>query len=231
MNVPMAGARPRPRPRLRLGCRSFASALHANGDVQGVKQAMKIQQVGPEVLPFYATVSIAFEVDSQLCMQPVEDGLGGILLHEEPVVPPYKKDYDLYEEEGPVNWPRQFDLSNWAFFLAMEGGCPVGAATVAMRTPGVRMLAGRNDLAVLWDIRVQPAWRGRGVGRELFWVAANWSRERGARQFKIETQNNNVRACRFYAGQGCQLGEIRRYAYVGYPGVEHEVMLIWYLDL
>ncbi len=192
---------------------------------------MEIKQVGPDALPLYATVSIAFEVDSQLSLELLDGGLGGIVLHEEKVSPPYHKDYDLYEEDELASWPHQFDLSNWGFFLAMEAGRPVGAAAVAMRTPNVRMLAGRNDLAVLWDIRVQPDWRGRGVGRDLFWVAANWSRERGARQFKIETQNNNVRACRFYAAQGCRLGEIDRYAYVGHPALAHEVMLVWYLDL
>ena len=38
-----------------------------------------------------------------------------------------------------------------------------------------------------------------------------------------------MRACRFYAAQGCHLGAIHRHAYdTTYP---NEAMLLWYLDL
>ena len=50
-------------------------------------------------------------------------------------------------------------------------------------------------------------------------------------QVKIETQNVNVPACRFYSKQGCHLGEYNRYAYVGRPEVAREVMLVWYLNI
>jgi hypothetical protein len=59
----------------------------------------------------------------------------------------------------------------------------------------------------------------------------DWSRERKCTHLKIETQNVNVPACRFYAKQGCRLGAIDRYGYAGHPQVGHETMLIWYLDL
>jgi GNAT superfamily N-acetyltransferase len=60
----------------------------------------------------------------------------------------------------------------------------------------------RSDLAVLWDIRVQPERRGRGVGKALFYASVDWACRRGCRQLKVETQNVNVAACRFYASQG-----------------------------
>ena len=102
---------------------------------------------------------------------------------------------------------------------------------MAFNTPGVHMLKGRKDLAVLWDIRVHPDFQRNGIGTKLFNYAAKWSREKGCRQLKIETQNVNVPACRFYAKQGCRLGVINRYAYAGHPKVGHEVMFIWYLEL
>jgi len=92
------------------------------------------------------------------------------------------------------------------------------------------MLEGRTDLAVLWDIRVSPDRRGKGIGTQLFRRAADWARERGCGELKVETQNINVRACRFYAGQGCRLGAIHRHAYRE-EHVAHETMLLWYLDL
>ncbi len=91
------------------------------------------------------------------------------------------------------------------------------------------MLVQRHDLAVLWDIRVSPDRRGQGIGRAYSGVQP-WA-ERGCTQMKIETQNVNVPACRFYHSQGAGLGEIDRYAYAGHPAVGHEVMLAWYLDL
>jgi GNAT superfamily N-acetyltransferase len=93
------------------------------------------------------------------------------------------------------------------------------------------MLERRQDLAVLWDIRIQPAARRQGVGKQLFFAAAEWAQGRGCQQMKIETQNVNVPACRFYASLGCELGAIHRYAYAGHPRVGHEAMLLWYLDL
>ena len=64
---------------------------------------------------------------------------------------------------------------------------------------------------------------------KLFSFAVNWSKERNCKQIKIETQNNNVPACKFYAKQGAILSEINEYAYYGED--DDEVMLIWYLDL
>ena len=56
------------------------------------------------------------------------------------------------------------------------------------------------------------------------------ARQRNCTELKIETQNVNVRACRFYAGRGCRLGAVIRDAYPQ-PAGEKETMLLWYLDL
>jgi GNAT superfamily N-acetyltransferase len=192
---------------------------------------LEIREVGIEGLSEYALIPIAFEVRTVLYAVPVEGGLSGIRLREETVAEPYVKDYDDCEEGFPEDWPRQFDVSNWGILLAWEDGCCVGGAAVAHNTAGVNMLEGRSDLAVLWDIRVRPEARHRGIGAQLFRHAAGWARERGCRQLKAETQNVNVPACRFYARQGCELGAIHRFGYAGHPRVGHEVMLLWYLEL
>ncbi|MFP4344673.1 MAG: GNAT family N-acetyltransferase [Anaerolineales bacterium] len=191
----------------------------------------KIAEVGIAGLSEYAKVPICFEVRSIFEVELLEDGLGGMLLHERAVAAASVKDYDALPGGRPEDWPQEFDLRNWAIFLATERGRPVGGATVAYNTAGVNMLEGREDLAVLWDIRVHPDARGRGIGRALFRRAVTFARERSCSQLKVETQNVNVRACRFYAAQGCRLGVIHRYAYAGEPAVADEVMLLWYLDL
>ena len=193
---------------------------------------LRIEEITANRLDQYAKISIGFWVNSLFQVQPVDGGLGGLRFTEERVSPPYFKDYDHQETEGsPIFWPEQFDVSQWGFFLALRGEVPVGGAAVAYQTSGVNMLEGRADLAVLWDIRVRPEDRGRGVGASLFQRVLPWVRARGGRQLKIETQNINVEACRFYARMGCHLGMVHCYGYATVPGCEREVMLCWYLDL
>jgi GNAT superfamily N-acetyltransferase len=67
---------------------------------------------------------------------------------------------------------------------------------VAFNSADVTMLEGRRDLAVLWDIRVSPDFRGQGLGSGLLRAAEAWAISKGCLELKVETQNTNVRACR-----------------------------------
>jgi GNAT superfamily N-acetyltransferase len=192
---------------------------------------LTIKQIEPDRLTDYAKIPIAFEVKSIFEVDLIDDGLGGITLREVDVPTPYIKDYDSYEEGGPTHWPKHFDIKNFTIFMVHDGDHPVGGATVVSDAPDIYMLRGRKDLAILWDIRVLPQDRRAGIGSHLFGHVVDWARQTGNKQLKIETQNVNVPACRFYAKQGCHLGEIDRYAYARHPHVAHETMLIWYLNL
>ena len=139
----------------------------------------------------------------------------------------YIKDYDATGER-PQDWATRFDTSQWGLFLARAEDRSLGGATVAFGTPGLDMLEGASDLAVLWDIRVTPGHRGRGVGRAMFEAAEAWSLARGCRELKVETQNVNVPACRFYAALGCELRVVRVDAYPQCPG---ETQFLWYKSL
>ena len=178
----------------------------------------------------HGQVPIAYEVRSLLRPEPEANGLGGIKLVEEPVEPPYVKDYDSTSEEGPARWLRRWhwDTSNWGLLAAYDGQRRVGGAVMARRTSNVSMLEGRDDLAVLWDLRVHPEHRRAGVGRSLFSKAVDWARGHDCVELKIETQNVNVPACRFYAAQGCYLSAIVSHAYAELPD---ETMLIWRMSL
>jgi GNAT superfamily N-acetyltransferase len=175
-----------------------------------------------------ARIPIAFEVRSVFDVSAPEGGLGGLVLSERRLEVPYVKDYDAYEGEHPSQWSERFDVSSWGLIGAHANGARIGGAVIAFDTEGVRMLEGRRDLAVLWDIRVAPESRGRGVGSALFRAVEAWAAARGCRQLKIETQNVNVPACEFYARQGCELGLINRFAYRELPD---EVQLLWYKNL
>jgi GNAT superfamily N-acetyltransferase len=193
--------------------------------------SVTVHEITSGELAEYASVSIAYEVRTVLQPRQIDNGLGGIRLVEEPLEEPYVKDYDSYKDGAPHRWLQRFDIRNWGFLVARDEKQAVGAAALAYDTPGVLAGEGRRDLTILWDIRVQLGMRGRGIGKILFDHAVEWTRKKGCKRMKIESQNVNVPACRFYAKQGCELGNIDCYGYVGSPQVAHEVMLVWYYDL
>jgi len=174
-------------------------------------------------IPMFVHVSAYYRIEKQ------NRGLGGFTLIETPVEP-YIKDFCTGDDESVERWKR-FDLSKWAFFMACDDERPIGAATVASRDKEVDMLAGRDDLAVLWDIRVDNAYKHQGIGQALFDMAVKWSREQGFVQLKIECQNNNIPAVKFYHKQGAVLSAINEYAYYNEPEYRHEAQFIWFLDL
>ncbi len=167
----------------------------------------------------HAAIPSVYESGSVFDVLETGSGFG---LRERLLAEPHRKDYDLLED--PRQWPARFDVSNWALIGAYEGGARVGGAIAAFDTPGVDMLEGRKDLVVLWDLRVSPAARRRGIGAALFQAVEAWGRQRQCIELKVETQNTNVAACRFYARQGCTLRRANRGAY---PELPDEVQLIW----
>jgi GNAT superfamily N-acetyltransferase len=189
---------------------------------------MQISEEPISNLAEYERVSIAFTVNSRLRVKTEALGMGGFPLVEEPVSPPYTKDYDQEANNRPQGWLKRWDTSNWGVLAAYKGQARIGGAVLAYNTPEIHLLEGRPDLAVLWDIRVQPKQRGQGVGKALFNAAADWARQHGCTLLKVETQNINVPACRFYAQMGCELGAINLRAY---PDLPEEIQLLWYYEL
>jgi GNAT superfamily N-acetyltransferase len=190
-----------------------------------------VDAIRPNDLAVYAEVPMVCNVNPMLIVEEIDGGIGGLRLSERPVKIPYTKNYDAYCDGGPLNWPQRFDISQWGLWIARDGGQTVGGAAVAWKTPGIEMLDGRSDLAVLWDIRVKETSRRLGVGTALFGVTTDWAKSRGCSLLKIETQNVNVGACRFYSKLGCVLGRIDRLAYRQSADLASEVMLVWHLEL
>ena len=185
---------------------------------------MEIREEIPslEVLKEYATVPISFHGQSRFYSALHGDKWS---ITEE-AVPEFYKDYDTLEH--PTQWFEQFDMSRWIIFSAFESKERVGGFIIAIDTPGVDMLEGRNDLAVLWDIRISENYRRQSIGSTLFEKAVEWSIDRGCKEIKVETQDINVAACRFYSKMGCELRIVRPGAYAGLPD---EVQFLWYRTL
>ena len=175
-----------------------------------------------------AAVPIAFTVERIFSVGGRDAATGAYALTEQATAAPWPKDYDKIRGEGPREWPKRFDLTNWGFLQARAEGTRIGGAVIAFNSPDVRLLEGRTDLAVLWDIRVAQPARRQGVGTALFRAAEAWALARGCRELKVETQNINVPAGRFYARMGCTLRGVDRQAYKILPD---EIQLLWYKPL
>jgi GNAT superfamily N-acetyltransferase len=176
----------------------------------------------------HGRIPISFCVDRRFEITPIDGGLGGIVFREQSVDRPFFKDYDAPDGAQPARWAELWDLGNWGLVSGYYRGERVGGVVLAFDTQGVEMLEGRKNLAVIWDIRVSPGFRRQGLGKALFLASETWARVRGCRWLKVETQNINVPACRFYAKQGCILGSINTFAYPDFPD---ETQLLWYKDL
>ena len=180
---------------------------------------IEIVQENSSNLTEYASIPIAFRVS-----EVIDPGS----LEVRAIESAYVKNYDEYPGHSPVDWPSRFDTTRWGFFVALDGDMRIGGAAVVAHDTTIEMLEGREDLAVLWDLRVAPSHRRGGVATMLLAAAESWAREHGARELKVETQNINVAACRFYERSGFMLGAFNPGAYSQLPD---EVQFLWYKRL
>ncbi len=74
-----------------------------------------------------------------------------------------------------------------------------------------------NNLAMLWDIRVNVHSRRKGVGRALLEACRSWALPRGLKGLMAETQDANPAACQFYQSCGFVLGGVDRMLYAAIP--------------
>jgi ribosomal protein S18 acetylase RimI-like enzyme len=180
----------------------------------------------------YDKVPMVVHIKSKFVIKKIDRGLGGFLFEEVPVEE-YSKDFTRFEKA--MDYEKHFNISGWAFFMAFDEDEPIGAVTVSARNSSCDILDKRDDICALWDIRVAKGYKHSGIGQHLFDMARAWATEEGFSQMKIECQNTNVPACRFYHKQGAQLCRIDEYAYYSEyyneKDIRDEIGLIWYLDL
>lgn len=172
----------------------------------------------------YAAVPMTFTVDRILVPIRDESALNGWRLDERVQNPPYEKDYDAIPDTHPTDWPEHFDTSVWRLVSAWRGSVLVGGAVLVQGSPEIDMLEGRDDLAVLWDLRVAPTERRTGVGSALLHGIEELARARSCSELKVETQNINAAACRFYGSCGFVLTAVNEHEY---PDLPEEIQLIW----
>lgn len=171
--------------------------------------------VEEEFSPEYESVPIRFSGQSFLDVADLRRGV-----FTEVSCAPFSKDYDQLWRPSVV--AEFYPAIGWIALGAFEGETRVGGLLMAVDPASYDSdYMGPGDAFVI-DIRV--ATPGLGVGRALVERAADVARRAECRVLKVETQNNNVAACRFYAAVGFTVEAVVEGAYDAYPD---EAMVIW----
>lgn len=92
----------------------------------------------------------------------------------------------------------------------------------------IAVSTGWNRFAVIDDFALDTAWRGRGAAGILMEEAVAWAKRNGLPGISLETQSNNLAACRFYLGHGFELGGHDRHIYRGLVPDTREIGLFFY---
>jgi ribosomal protein S18 acetylase RimI-like enzyme len=128
----------------------------------------------------------------------------------------YKKSYEFREEFAVV------DSSKSSIIIAKASQELIVGFLVVSRS--------WNQCAQVDAFAVDAAYRGRQIGKRLMDHAVKWASTNGLNHIRLETQNNNVGACRFYEKYGFTLGGYDRLLYHAMKdNSKNEIALFYYL--
>ncbi len=91
----------------------------------------------------------------------------------------------------------------------------------------IKLIPWWNGYAYIDDVIVNPQFRGHGVGKALIEAAIQWSIEKRFPGIMLETQDDNVAACKLYDSCGFVLGGFDQYTLKNFK--PNEIALFWYL--
>lgn len=108
--------------------------------------------------------------------------------------------YEVPSENFDIDYKEYIDSPDKAvFFYYTEENKRVGQ---------MRLRKNKQEFVVIEDIQVLKEFRGKGIGTALIKRSTQWARENGLRGLKAKTQDNNLKACRFLARKGLQIGAV-----------------------
>ncbi len=84
-----------------------------------------------------------------------------------------------------------------------------------------------NGYAFIEDICVAKSERGQGIGTAFIQKAIEWAKNSHLQGLALETQDNNLLACRFYAKCGFVIGAVNTMLYRNFH--QDEFAVFWYL--
>lgn len=132
---------------------------------------------------------------------------------------PYMKSF----LNDPCDFNAYIDNPNKAVFLAYSDVECVGQIVIKKDW---------NQYAFIEDICVAGSARGQGIGSALMQTAVEWAKESGLKGMALETQDNNLLACRFYKKCGFTIGAVNTMIYKNFESPQSdEIAVFWYLQL
>lgn len=131
-------------------------------------------------------------------------------------VTPFEKNYGIDSEEFGL----RREATQATVLVAWLDEQPVGHLAIR---------AHWNGFAYIDELAVDVPARRNGVARALLESAKAWSEKRNLAGIMLETQNNNLDACRLYEKFGFVVGGVDHLSYRGIDPQTREVAIFWYL--
>jgi len=131
-------------------------------------------------------------------------------------VVPYLKNYGIDSEE----FCHYRDAADGTVLVAWLDEDPVGHIVISRHW---------NGFAHIDELAVDSAMRRNGVARKLLDVARFWARKHDLPGIMLETQNNNLAACRLYEDYGFVVGGVDHLRYRAIDPSTRESAIFWYL--
>ena len=189
------------------------------------KKLPHIRRLRPADLPRLKQIDATFVTDAILFVEKTVDGLNvAWRLTERPLPEPLPRVEGYIVTEEDVAEVRERLLAGDGLYLVAEEGQRL-IGLLDMEREAWR------DTAVIWNILVDRGYRRRGLGREFVQRAIAWARRHHLRAITLETQTDNVPACRFYRAMGFQLGGLDDHFYTNHDLARNQVALFWWYEL
>jgi len=173
---------------------------------------LSIQELNPNNLKDLNQCDTVFTIEGRVALR-FEDGE----IHYRVIdAPRREKRYDIEERD----YAAYLDNPDKTVYLAYADSQVAGQIILRVNW---------NNYAYIEDIAVDRQFRRQGIGEALVARGKMWAAERHLAGLMLETQDNNVAACRLYEKCGFVLGGFDQYLYRGLEKHKDESALFWYL--
>jgi ribosomal protein S18 acetylase RimI-like enzyme len=172
-----------------------------------------IKELDSTMLKDINRIDNEFDIDSKLVLY-FEDGCLSYTI----IKVPHRTKRLSQDEYDYTSYPDDPDKTA---FLAYADGNVAGELV---------MRKNWNRFALVEWIGVDRNFRRMGIGKELMSRAIRWAKEKKLPGVMLETQDNNVGACLFYASCGFVLKGLDTGLYGASEHYRDDIALFWYLN-
>jgi len=173
---------------------------------------IRIRTIDQNLLQDVNRCDATFTVNAKLVL----GAENGIIRYSVVPVEPYQKKY-IFEEKDYPSYISDPDKTIYFAYIEEQLAGQIG------------VIKYWNEYAWIDDFFVDSEFRRHGVGKALMQKAVEWAKAKQLPGIMLETQNNNVAACRFYESFGFKIYGFDTYLYKGTNPTTDEIALYWYL--